>query len=37
VLAGVEIRDNKYTSETFVTHKKSNLKKIFKKTNIINE
>jgi fructose-1,6-bisphosphatase II / sedoheptulose-1,7-bisphosphatase len=37
ILAGIEIKDNNYTSETFVTHKSSNLKKIIKKTNIINE
>jgi fructose-1,6-bisphosphatase II / sedoheptulose-1,7-bisphosphatase len=37
VLSGIKIKDNNYTSETFVTHKNSNLKKIIKKTNLINE
>jgi fructose-1,6-bisphosphatase II / sedoheptulose-1,7-bisphosphatase len=37
VLSGIEIKNNKYTSETFVTHKNSNLKKIVKITNLINE
>ena len=37
VLNGIEIKDNKYISETFVTHKDSNFKKIIKKVNHINE
>ena len=37
VLTGIEIKDNIYTSETFVTHKSSNFKKIIKKTDRINE
>jgi fructose-1,6-bisphosphatase II / sedoheptulose-1,7-bisphosphatase len=37
VLGGIEIKDNNYTSETFVTHKSSNFRKIIKKTNQINE
>tara|TARA_B110001450_G_scaffold83776_1_gene79638 strand:+ start:207 stop:1154 length:948 start_codon:yes stop_codon:yes gene_type:complete len=36
-LAGIEIKDDNYTSETFVTHKNSNFKKIIKKTTLINE
>ena len=35
VLKGIKIDGNKYISETLVTHKNSNLKKIIKKTNII--
>ena len=37
VLAGITVKDRNYTSETFVTHKNSNLKKIIKKTNLISE
>ena len=37
VLAGIEIKDNSYTSETFVTHKGSNFREIIKKTNLIKE
>jgi fructose-1,6-bisphosphatase II / sedoheptulose-1,7-bisphosphatase len=37
VLNGIEIKDNNYSSETFVTHKDSNFKKIIKKANLINE
>ena len=37
VLTGIEIKDNNYISETFVTHKNSNFKEIIKKTNIIKE
>ena len=37
VLNGIEVKDNNYTSETFVTHKNSNFKRIIKKTNLINE
>ena len=37
VLGGIEIKDNNYTSETFVTHKSSNFRKIIRKTNQINE
>ena len=35
ILSGIDIKDNNYTSETFVTHKKSCLKKIKKQTNPI--
>ena len=35
VLSGIDIDGNSYKSETLVTHKNSNLKKIFKKTNPI--
>ena len=37
VLTGIKIEDDNYTSETFVTHKNSNFKKIIKKTNLIIE
>jgi fructose-1,6-bisphosphatase II / sedoheptulose-1,7-bisphosphatase len=37
VLNGIEISTDSYTSETLVTHKSSNLKKIVKKINPINE
>jgi fructose-1,6-bisphosphatase II / sedoheptulose-1,7-bisphosphatase len=38
VLAGIKIVEKDYyVSETFVTHKNSNFKKIIKKTNLINE
>ena len=37
VLTGIEVKDNSYTSETFVTHKGLNFKEIIKKTNLINE
>ena len=37
VLSGIEIKNNIYTSETFVTHKYSNLKRTIKKTNLIEE
>ena len=37
VLSGVEISNNNYTSETLVTHKNSNFKKIIKRTNLIKE
>ena len=33
VLSGIEINDNNYTSETLVTHKNSDFKKIIKRTN----
>jgi fructose-1,6-bisphosphatase II / sedoheptulose-1,7-bisphosphatase len=33
VLSGIDIRDNYYTSETLVTHKDSDFKKIIKRTN----
>jgi fructose-1,6-bisphosphatase II / sedoheptulose-1,7-bisphosphatase len=36
VLNGIKIKDNNYTSETFVTHKNSNFKEIIKRTNLIN-
>ncbi len=35
VLKGIEIKKNSYTSETFVTHKNSNFKKVVKKTDLI--
>ena len=37
VLTGIKIENDNYTSETFVTHKDSNFKKIIKKKNPINE
>ncbi|MDA7573144.1 class II fructose-bisphosphatase [Candidatus Pelagibacter sp.] len=37
VLNGIEIKENTYISETFVTHKNSNFKEIIKKTNQIKE
>jgi len=37
VLSGIEISNNDYTSETLVTHKSSNFKKIIKRTNFIKE
>jgi len=37
VVTGIEINDNNYTSETFVTHKDSNFKKIIKKNSPIEE
>ena len=37
VLSGIEIKGNNYTSETFVTHKNSQLKEIMKRTNPIKE
>jgi fructose-1,6-bisphosphatase II / sedoheptulose-1,7-bisphosphatase len=37
VLTGIEILNDNYTSETLVTHKNSNFKKILKKTNPIKE
>jgi len=37
VLDGIEINDNNYSSETLVTHKNSQLKKIIKRTDIITE
>ena len=37
VLAGIEIIDNNYISETLVTHKSSDFKEIIKRTNIIKE
>jgi fructose-1,6-bisphosphatase II / sedoheptulose-1,7-bisphosphatase len=37
VIAGIEIRDNNYISESLITHKSSGLKKIVKKINKINE
>ena len=35
VLSGIEINNNEYLSETLVTHKSSNFKKIIKRTNLI--
>ena len=37
VLSGIEINNNDYTSETLVTHKSSNFKKIIKRTDLIKE
>jgi len=37
VLSGIEISNNNYTSETLVTHKNSNFKRIIKRTNLIKE
>jgi fructose-1,6-bisphosphatase II / sedoheptulose-1,7-bisphosphatase len=37
VLAGIEIKDKNYTSETLVTHKNSNFKKIIKRTNPVDK
>jgi len=35
MLSGIDFGDNKYTCETFVTHKDSQFKEIIKKTNLI--
>ena len=37
VMSGIQIKDNKYTSETLVTHKSSRLKKIIKTVNPLKE
>mgnify|MGYP001322548852 CR=1 FL=1 len=37
VLSGINIKDNKYTSETLATHKSSNFKKIIKRTDLVKE
>ena len=37
IVSGININNNNYSSETFVTHKNSNFKKIIKKKNPINE
>ena len=37
MLAGVKIDNNKYSTETLVTHKSLNFKKILKRTNLISE
>jgi fructose-1,6-bisphosphatase II / sedoheptulose-1,7-bisphosphatase len=37
VLSGIDIEDNNYISETFVTHKDSQFKKIIKRTGLIRE
>ena len=37
MLSGIKIEDNTYTSETLITHKNSNYKKITKRTNPIKE
>ena len=37
VLSGINIKNNNYTSETLVTHKNSNFRKIIKRTNPIKE
>ena len=37
ILKGIKLNVNKIISETLVTHKSSNCKKIIKKVNLINE
>jgi len=37
ILKGIDINENKYSSETLVTHKNSNYKEIIKKVNLIDE
>jgi fructose-1,6-bisphosphatase II / sedoheptulose-1,7-bisphosphatase len=37
VLSGISVKNNDYTSETFVTHKSSNFKETIKRTNSIKE
>ena len=37
MLNGVEINDNKYITETLVTHKSLKFKEIIKRTNLIEE
>ena len=37
ILTGINIKDNNYITETLVTHKNSDLKKIIKRTNSIKE
>tara|TARA_B100000035_G_scaffold304049_1_gene303314 strand:+ start:313 stop:1260 length:948 start_codon:yes stop_codon:yes gene_type:complete len=37
ILKGIDINQNKYSSETLVTHKNSNYKEIIKKVNLIDE
>ena len=37
ILAGINIKDNNYITETLVTHKNSDLKEIIKRTNSIKE
>ena len=37
VLSGIEVSDNNYISETLVTHKSSNFKKIIERTNPLKE
>ena len=37
IVKGIKIDDNKYMSETLVTHKKSNFKEVIKSKNLINE
>ena len=37
VLKGIDIKNNTYISETLVTHKSLNFKKVVKKVNLINE
>jgi fructose-1,6-bisphosphatase II / sedoheptulose-1,7-bisphosphatase len=36
ILKGIKYNDNRIISETLVTHKSSNFKKIIKKDNLIN-
>ena len=35
MVSGIEIKENKFLSETLITHKSSGLKKIFKTEQII--
>ena len=37
ILSGIKFKDNEIISETLVTHKSLNFKKIIKKVNLINE
>ena len=37
ILKGIDINENKYSSETLVTHKNSNYREIIKKVNLIDE
>ena len=37
VLKGIIIEEDKFISETLITHKKTNFKEIVKSTNLINE
>ena len=37
ILKGITFENNRYISETLITHKDSNFKEIIKKTNPVNE
>jgi len=37
IVSGIKIEENNYISETLITHKSTNLKKIIKSKNEINE